>query len=214
MSERPVIVVGAGGHAKVVADTLRAQGRQVLGFTDAAARGPDPLPGLPVLGTDADLDADGDFHLANGLGGTGVGRAADLRRHVQQGLEARGFRFIGLRHPTAIVSDYASIGDDVQLMAGCIVQPGANIGKGSIINTAAVVEHGCTLGAFVHCASGSVLCGDVEVGDGGHVGAGAVVRQGVRLEPGVVIGAGAIVLAPGKGPGALIGAPAKRRVIT
>lgn len=212
MTGRPVIVIGAGGHATVVAEALRAEGRRVLGFS-AVTAGPDPLPGLSVLGADADLDADGGYDLVNGIGGTGAGAEPDLRRRIQQGLEARGFRFTGVRHPTAIVSDHARIGEGAQLMAGCIIQAGASIGPGSLINTAVIVEHGCALGAFVHCASGSVLCGDVEVGDGGHIGAGAVVRQGVRLEPGVVVGAGAVVLDPGLGPGALIGAPAKRRVI-
>lgn len=211
---RPVVVVGTGGHAAVVADALLAEGRRVLGFADAVrGDGPGPLPGLNVIGADEHLDPEAGYDLANGIGGAGAGEHRDLRRRVQQRLETRGFRFTGVRHPSAVLSAHASIADGVQLMAGCIIQAGATVGPGCVINTRAVVEHGCVLGAFVHCASGSTLCGDVAVGEGSHIGAGAVVRQGVQLEPGVVVGAGAVVLDAGSGPGALIGAPAKRRVM-
>lgn len=215
MSARSVIIVGAGGHAIVVADALLAEGRRVLGFSDAARAGDAaPLPGLEIIVGDDDLDPQADYDLANGIGGTGAGAARDLRSAVQRRLEARGFRFTGVRHPSAVVSPHASLADDVQVMAGAVVQAGARIGLGCIVNTGAVVEHGCHLGAFVHCASRSVLCGDVHVGEGGHIGAGSVVRQGVRLEAGIVVGAGAVVLDAGSGPGALIGAPARRREMT
>lgn len=211
MSRRSVIVIGAGGHAMVVADALLAEGRRVLGFSDAAPAGKAaPLPGLEIIVGDDDLDPDGDYDLANGIGGTGDG-GRGLRRAVQTRLEERGFRFTGARHASAVISPHADLAADVQVMAGAVVQAGARIGAGSIVNTGAIIEHGCDVGAFVHCASGSVLCGDVHIGDGGHVGAGAVVRQGVRLEAGVVVGAGAVVVDAGSGPGALIGAPARRR---
>ncbi|HZV85675.1 MAG TPA: NeuD/PglB/VioB family sugar acetyltransferase [Brevundimonas sp.] len=215
MSARSVIIVGAGGHGMILADALLAEGRRVLGFSDAVRAGElAPLPGLEIIVGDDDLDPDGGYDLANGIGGTGDRAGRDLRRTVQTRLEGRGFRFTGVRHPSAVVSAHADLAPDVQVMAGAVVQATAGIGAGCIVNTGAIVEHGCELGAFVHCASGSVLCGDVHVGDGGHVGAGAVIRQGVRLEAGVVVGAGAVVLDAGSGPGALIGAPARRREMT
>ncbi|MBU1384263.1 MAG: NeuD/PglB/VioB family sugar acetyltransferase [Alphaproteobacteria bacterium] len=211
MSGRPVIVVGAGGHGAVVADALLAGGRTVLGFVDADPGAASGLPGLDVLGSDESLDPNAGYDLANGIGGTGAGGTAGLRRRVQERLEARGFRFTGVRHPSAVVSSHVAVADDVQLLARSVIQTGARIGTGAIINTGVIIEHGCRVGAFTHCASGAILCGDVEIGEGSHIGAGAVIRQGVRLEPGVVVGAGAVVLDAGSGVGMLIGVPARRR---
>lgn len=211
MSERPVVVVGAGGHGKVVADALLAQGRTILGFVDTMPKGASGLPGLDIIGSDDSLDPHGGYDLVNGIGGTGARASRDLRRRVQARLEALGFCFVGVRHPTAVVSPHAVIAEGAQLMPGALVQAGALIGTGAIINTGAIVEHGCRIGAFTHCASGAILCGDVEVGEGAHIGAGAVIRQGVRLEAGVVVGAGAVVLDAGAGEGILIGVPARRR---
>ncbi len=210
MSDRPVIVVGAGGHGQVVAEALQASGRRVLGFVDPTMQAGTEVAGLPVLGDDAWLSPEGDYDLANGLGGTGAATSQGRRRAVQMRLEAAGFRFAGVRHPSAVVSPRADVEPGAQLMARCVVQAGARIGAGAIVNTGAIVEHGCQVGAFSHCATGAILCGDVTVGDDAHIGAGAVIRQGVALEDGVVVGAGAVVLGPGTGSGPLIGVPARR----
>ena len=211
MSGRPVIVVGAGGHAQVVADALQAAGCVVSGFVERAPGPGAPIAGLPVLGDDDWLRNDGGYDLANGIGGAGDGSDRGRRRQVQERLETAGFSFVEVRHPTAIVSPGAQIGPGVQLLARSVVQTGARIGAGTIINTGAIVEHGCRVGAFTHCATGAILCGDVTVGNDAHIGAGSVIRQGVTLEDGVIVGAGAVVLAPGTGQGPLIGVPARRR---
>ncbi|MFN3930122.1 MAG: NeuD/PglB/VioB family sugar acetyltransferase [Brevundimonas sp.] len=211
MSGRPVIVVGAGGHGAVVADALLAEGRAVLGFVDPDSDAASGLPGLDLLGSDDSLDPQAGYDLANGIGGTGTGGGPDLRRRVQERLEALGFRFTGVRHPSAVVASHVAVADDVQLLARSVIQTGAWIGTGAIINTGVIIEHGCRIGPFAHCASGAILCGDVEIGEGSHIGAGAVIRQGVRLEAGVVVGAGAVVLDAGSGAGMLIGVPARRR---
>ena len=211
MSERPVIVVGAGGHAQVVADALQASGRVVLGFVERTVVSRATVAGLPVLGDDDWLDVGGGYELANGIGGMGESSGGGRRRGVQETLEAAGFSFVSVRHPTAVVSSLADIGPGAQLLARSVVQPGARVGAGAIINTGAIVEHGCRVGAFTHCATGAILCGDVTVGSDAHVGAGAVIRQGVTLEDGVIVGAGAVVLDPGTGQGPLVGVPARRR---
>lgn len=211
MNTLPVIVVGAGGHAVVVADTLLATGQAVLGFVDAsAAKAGTHLLGLPVLG---DEDALREYTpqsvaLANGIGGTG--REAGLRARVQVRLEAAGWRFVTVRHPSAIVSAHAEVGEGAQLLAGSVVQPCACIGRGAIVNTRAVVEHDARVGAFAHVAPGAVLCGNVVLGDGAHVGAGATVRHGVVLGDGVVVGIGAAVVAD-HAAGVLVGVPARER---
>lgn len=205
----PVLIVGSGGHAAVIADALLASDVRVLGFvdTDPGRRGA-VVCGVPVLGTEIVLDdhPQGETRLANGIGGV---RCEGVRRSVQERLEARGWEFVAVRHPKAVVSPFAGIGPGAQLLAGSIVQANARVGKGSIVNTAAVVEHDVTLGEFVHVAPRALLCGAVAVGADSHVGAGAVVRQGVRLGDRTMVGAGAVVVADSAGGATLLGVPAR-----
>ena len=206
----PVIIVGAGGHGRVLADALMLSGRTVLGFVDADARLHDgTVMGLKVLGDDGRLIAGewSEAELVNGIGGGPDGR---VRRDVQTRLEAEGRRFTGARHPTAIISPFAEVDDTAQVLARAVVQAGAVIGRGCIVNTGAIVEHDCTIQPFTHCAPGSILCGDVRIGATCHIGAGAVVREGVTLGDGVVVGAGAVVVDGHAGPALLLGVPARR----
>lgn len=207
----PIIIVGAGGHAVVVADALLAAGARVLGFTDTdPARHGLVLCGLPVLGDDRALDGHtpATVQLANGIGGVGSRRSEPLRRDVQQRLAASGWTFVSVRHPSAIVSPFARIGAGAQLLAACVVQARADVGEGCIINTAAVVEHDVTLGPFVHVAPRALVCGSVTVAANCHLGAGAVVRESLRLGADTVVGAGAAVVRDFAGGGVLIGVPA------
>lgn len=205
-----VLVIGAGGHATVVADALLEAGEPVLGFTDqnAALHGRMAY-GLRVLGSDAEVLARYTrerLRLANGIGGVGVG---GLRRKIQQQMEVEGWRFVGLRHGSAVVSMRASVDATVQLLARCAVQIGATIGRGCIVNTGAIVEHDCSLGEYVHVAPGAVVCGGVHIGDESHIGAGAVLKQGIRLGPRTLVAAGAVVTRDFDGGGILVGAPAR-----
>lgn len=203
------LIIGAGGHGRVVADALLAAGEPVAGFLDQ-----DPMVhgahflGLPVLGGDEVL-ASADFAgcvLVNGVGGAEPG---GLRRVIQERLESAGYRFRGVRHPSSVLSPWTVLAEDVQLLAGSVVQTGAWLGRGCIINSRALVEHDCRLEGYVHCAPGAVLCGDVTVGEGTHIGAGAVVRQGLSLGPGTIVGAGAAVVTSNAGRAVLVGVPAR-----
>jgi UDP-perosamine 4-acetyltransferase len=207
----PVIIVGAGGHGRVVADALRAAGFEVLGFTDPAESLHGALiDGLAVLGGDGVLDPYrlSGLELANGIGSV---RVPDQRRAVQEGLAKAGWRFATVIHPGATVSPSARLESGVQVMAGAVVQPGAVLGTGSIVNTGAIVEHDCVVGSFCHVASGATLSGSVHLGAECHVGAGAVVIQGVRIGPRAVIGAGAVVIRDHPGSATLLGVPARVR---
>ena len=209
MSSIPIIVIGAGGHAVVVADALLSVGATVLGFTDTRAElAGSQICGLPVLGNDEVLATrtSQNVNLANGLGGTGKNAP---RRAVQQRLESEGWHFIGVQHPSAIVSPFATIGDAVQLLVGCVVQARARLGDGCIVNSAAIVEHDVELGEFAHVAPGAIVCGAARVGKESHVGAGAVLLQGVSVGSLTLIGAGAVVVKNFKGNGLLVGVPTK-----
>jgi sugar O-acyltransferase (sialic acid O-acetyltransferase NeuD family) len=214
MSQAPIIVIGAGGHATVVADALLAAGRTVLGFLDSdPAKSGARVMGLPLLGDDTVLEGHRGrgIELANGIGGTGspvsVGQGT-TRCRVQQRLSVLGWTFVAVRHPGAIVSPFAELGPSSQVLAGAVVQPYAKVGEGAIVSTRAVVEHHAQVGAFAHIAPGAVLCGEVQVGDETHVGAGAVVRQGIHLGARVVVAAGAAV-ARDVHSGVVAGVPAR-----
>lgn len=215
MTEPRIIIVGARGHGRVVANALLVAGATVVGFADA-----DPMLvgtsvlGLPVLGDDEALAGiDRRNHLlANGVGGTGV-KPPTARRAVAQRLLAEGWRFAQVCHPTATIAATAHLGEGAQVLAGAIVQPGAAIGAQAIINTGAVVEHDCKVGAYAHVSIGAILCGDVMIGKECHIGAGAVVIQGISLGAGVVVGAGAAVVRSHESPGLLLGVPARLSTI-
>lgn len=209
-----LLVIGAGGHSVSVTDALLVSGERVVGIVDAnpASEG-STICGVSVIGNDAALarfDAS-QTYLANGIGGVGEPATQDLRRLVQERLEKLGWSFISVRHPSAIVSPRAEVGEGTHILAGAIVQPGARLGKGVIVNTGAIVEHNAQIGAWSHVAPGAVLCGDVRLGPQCHVGAAAVVRQGVSVGASTTIGAGAVVVKDFLGNGTLVGIPARSR---
>lgn len=189
----PVIVVGSGGHAAVIADALLASDVRVLGFVDTdPARIGAVVCGLPVLGSETVLDSHtpGAALLANGIGGV---RSEGLRKPVQERLESRGWEFVTVRHPSAIVSRFATIGPGAQLLAGCIVQAKARVGKGAIVNTAAVVEHDAVVEEGAVIGPHATVCGRVLIGREAAVGAGATILPDVRIGARAVVGAGALV---------------------
>ncbi len=214
MTSKAVIVIGAGGHARVVADALLAAGRTVLGFTDrdATLHGKRIL-GLQVLGDDtllAQHDRQG-IELALGLGTVGASQDTLQRRSLQLNLQNLGWRMASIRHPSAVVSVFAQVQPGAQLLAACVVQAGARVGEGCIVNTTAVVEHDTTLGAYSHLAPRALLCGNVTVGACSHIGAAAVVRQGLTLGEQTVVAAGAVVVHNCEGHMLLLGVPARPR---
>jgi UDP-perosamine 4-acetyltransferase len=189
----PVIILGAGGHARVLAEALRANRIRIIGCT-AAAGAPDPgLPGLPFLGGD-DVVAGHDpssVRLVNGLGS--VGRA-EPRIALFERFKRQGFMFATVLHPAAWIADDVICDEGAQVMAGARLQTGCRIGADAIINTGAVVDHDGRIGAHCHVAPGAVLSGDVQLGEGAHVGTGACVIQGIRIGRYSLVAAGAAVV--------------------
>ena len=193
-SDTPVIVLGGGGHGRVLIDLLQLTGRPILGVCDPQLpRGPAGPMGVAVLGGDEALleqprDA---VELVNGIGST---RSLTARAAIYRRFSDAGFRFAMLRHPSAVVARSAALGEGAQIMAGAVVQCGAEIGANSIVNTRASVDHDCRIGNSVHIAPGAALSGAVLVGDRSHVGTGAIIIQGVRIGADCLIPAGAVVL--------------------
>ncbi len=207
-----VIIIGAGGHARVLADALRESGFTLIGFTDAAqSEHGRRIDNVVVIGGDEILGrySREQTVLVNGVGSVG---APDTRRAVQERLTSAGWRFISVVHPRATVSRAAHIEEGAQIMAGAVIQAGARIGGATIVNTAASVDHDCEIGAYCHIAPGAVLSGGVRLGEGCHIGAGAVIIQGLHIGAASMIGAGAVVVDSHPPGSRLLGVPARPKV--
>lgn len=203
----PALIIGAGGHARVLIEALTKSGTVILGYVAKEA----PIrwtPSIPFLGDDEELflHAPTSVLLINGIGSTA---RPDLRRDIFLRFKQKGYNFGAVVHPAAIFPSDIALGEGAQVMAGAILQPGCRVGDNAMVNTGAVVDHDCQIGAHVHIAPGAVLSGDVTVGEGVHVGTGARVIQGLEIGAGAVVGAGATVLRDVP-PGATVaGVPAR-----
>jgi len=206
---RPLIIIGAGGHAKVLINALRDCGADIIGALDAdpGLHGSEVL-GVAVLGDDTAISghAPGGVYLVNGIGS--VSRP-DARKAAFERFTGKGYEFAGVTHPSAVVARDVAVGPGSQIMAGCVVQPGAVIGADCIINTRAGIDHDSTIGDHVHIAPGATLCGNVRVGDCSHVGSGATVIQNAVIGAGCVVAAGATVVGNVAGGTTVFGNPAR-----
>lgn len=189
-----IIVLGGGGHAKVLIDALHRQGHQVLGITDLNVRDNSPsVLGVPILGgDDIVLQYPRDrIELVNALGSVS---SVSKRQQLFEKFKRSGYHFLSVIHPGAIVAADAQLSEGVQIMAGAVIQAGASIGENTIVNTRAVVEHDCKIAAHVHLAPGVVLSGSVKIGQGSHIGTGATVIQEIQIGMNSLVGAGAVVV--------------------
>jgi len=187
---RRIVVIGAGGHAKVVIECLRFAGWDVIGCTDA-----DPTPrtcaGAPVIGSDAmlaEVRGQGVEHAFCALGSNAV------RERVGQSLIDQGFAVPAVRGPGANLSSSARIGAGTILMPGSTINVESMIGALVIINTNASVDHDGMIGRAAHIGPGSALAGEVWVGARSFIATGSSVIPRIRIGDDVVIGAGSVVI--------------------
>jgi len=206
------VILGGGGHARVLIDTLQVCGKaELLGVLDAddSLWGQDLL-GVPIVGGDdclPDLVKRGANSFVVGVGSLGD---ATIRKNLFALGLSHDLAPLTVVHPTAVCSHGVTVGKGTVLFPGSIVNTGGVLGDNVIINTGAVVEHDCSLGDHVHVATRASLAGGVIVGEGAHVGIGASVRQNVRIGAQSVIGAGAAVVADVPEGIVVAGVPARR----
>jgi sugar O-acyltransferase (sialic acid O-acetyltransferase NeuD family) len=210
MQEGAIVGLGAGGHAAVMIDALKATGARIVGLLDPEpSRQGESVLGVPVLGDDSLLPG----LLAQGVGQffVGVGSVGDsgLRVRLYEHARRLGLTPVRCVHPAAIVSAYAVLAPGVAVLAGAVVNARARLGENVIINSGAVVEHDCVVLDHAHVATGARLAGNVEVGRGAHVGASAAVLQGLRIGAGAVVGLGAAVIRDVADAQTVVGVPAR-----
>ncbi|XZE55164.1 acetyltransferase [Planctomycetaceae bacterium SH139] len=207
----PLIGIGAGGHAKVVLDTLLLNPHyQLRGLLDnnQEMHGQFVL-GIPVLGGDEQLASLREAGVRHAFIGVGTAKDTKLRRQVWGWLQKNEMQVVTTIAISAVVSKYSQIGRGATLLAASTVQAGACLGDNVVVNTRAVVEHDCQLHDHVHIASGAVLAGGVIVETGGFIGAAACVKPGVRIGRGATVGCGAVVVHDVPPATTVIGNPAK-----
>ncbi len=207
MSEQ-LVILGAGGHARVLIAALTSRGMAAMGCLSPRAPGPGWPPDVAHLGGDDYLDSlsSSRTRLVNGVGSTGP---VSARRTVFLSAKDKGYAFAAVLHRDAIVAADAVLGEGVQVMAGAVVQTGVTLAANVLVNTGAVIDHDCSIGAHSHIATGALLSGGVSVGDEVHVGTGAVIIQGVSIGAGAIIGAGAVVIADVPAATTVVGNPAR-----
>lgn len=204
-----IVIVGAGGHARVIADTIRLSGRfHVRGFIDQIdpQRKGSAFEDSLVLGGNeilADLLQQGVRHAVVAFGDN---RA---RERVAAELAQLGFQFPVLIHPAAVVAKSVELGDGTVVFAGAVINPATKIGSHVIINTSATVDHDCLLGSAVHIGPGVHLAGGVSVGDRALVAVGAAVKPGVQIGRDATVGVGAAVISDVEAGSVVAGVPAR-----
>lgn len=206
---KPLILLGAGGHARVLLDVARLCGRRVgVLLDDNSALHGKQIDGVEVAGGIDDLSQyqPDKYLLVNAIGSAGVPKT---RQIVQDRGDAAGFTYATLIHPSAVVSQAVEIGAGAQVLAGVVVGPGAVIGVGAILNTKASIDHDTVVGQQSHVAPGATVCGDVTIGSGCHIGCGATLIQGVRVGDNALVAAGAVVAGDVVAQGRVAGIPAR-----
>jgi len=192
---KKIVLVGAGGHALSVIDSIKSNGEyEIVGITELGYVVGKKVLGYEIIGNDNILKSVFDSGVQYAFVTVGSIGNTSLRQKLFYVLKDKGFIL------PAIIDTSSSIGSDVWLGEGVyigkntVVNAKVTIGDMAIINTGAIIEHGCCIDEFTHIGPGAVICGDVKIGACTHVGANATVIQGVNIGDNSIIGAGSIVV--------------------
>lgn len=192
---KEVIVIGASGHGRVIADIIKRSGDKVFGFLD------DDTSKQGVLGTVDGCEKYKDKYFIIGIGNNAI------RRKIAE--KYPNLQYYTAIHPTAVIAETVSVGNGTAVMANAVVNANAQIGDHCILNTSCVVEHDNNIADYVHISPGAVLCGTVSVGENTHIGANAVIKNNLTISHDVQIGCGGVVVKDIDKAGVYVGIPVK-----
>jgi len=199
---KSVIIIGASGHGKVIADIIIKSNDKIVGFLDDGVEKGSIVAGIEVLGKTEDYIKFTDCEFVIAIGNPYI------REKIANRLPVKWYTAI---HPTAVISTLdVEIGEGTVVMANAVINSSTKIGKHCIINTASVVEHDNVLEDYVHISPHATLAGIVTVGKSTHIGAGACTKQVLNIAPNCIIGAGAAVVKDITESGTYVGVPARK----
>ena len=204
---KKLLIIGAGGHGKVVADIAKQmhQYSDIYFADDRLDIQNMKISGIQVVGTTAFAFR----HIKEYEIFVAVGNA-DVRKKMMFQLVSQNAVLPVLIHPDAVIADDVSIGNGTVIMAGSVINSGSIIGQGAIINTCASVDHDNFISDYVHISVGTHLAGNVSVGERSWIGISAAVSNNISIASEVVVGAGAVVVKDIEEKGTYAGVPARR----
>lgn len=199
---RKVILIGNGGHAKVIADIIKLNNDEIVGFIVDKGYDTNNALGLKWLGDFIVIDKykkDCEFIIAIG--------SNKLRDQISELYDLKWHTAI---HPSAIIDTTCIVSEGTCIMANAVVNSSAKIGKHCIINTGSIVEHDCIVGDYSHLSPNSTICGNSSIGKYVHLGASSTVIDKIQISNNIMIGAGACVVKDIVESGTYVGVPAKK----
>ena len=198
-----VVIIGAGGHGKVIADIIEKSGDNVIGFLDDN-NDVKIYKNYKLLGKISDCTKlqkeDSSLHFVIAIG----------NNYTRKRIGEYDLNYYTAIHPNAVISETAIIDVGTVIMANACINPDSNIGKHCIINTGAIIEHDNTIEDYVHISPNATLCGTVKIGKFSHIGAGAVIRNNICIVSNCVVGIGAVVVKNIEDEGIYLGVPVKK----
>jgi len=186
------IILGSGGHAKVILEVANLLGYNVLGLVSLDTEVGQIVHSKEILGDDSILERY-DPHKIKLINGIGAIPKRNIRWDAAYRMRKQGHSFATLIHPNAVISDDVEICEGVQVMAGAIIQPGVKIGQDSIINTGVIVDHDCKIGENCNLSPGVVCSGNVIIESGVYVGAGSTIIQNLSIGKNTIISSGSSI---------------------
>lgn len=196
-----LIIIGAGGHGKVIADSALKNGYKNICFVDDNMTG--DVIGFPVIGTCDVIEHlnDGATDFVIGIGNNAVRKIISEKYNVN---------WVSIVHPSAQIAFNAEIGKGTVIMANAVINVCATVGEHCIINTGAIVEHDNVIENYVHISPNATLGGTVRIGALTHIGIGATVKNNTDICSDCIIGAGAVVIRNIEDSGTYIGVPVEK----
>jgi sugar O-acyltransferase (sialic acid O-acetyltransferase NeuD family) len=212
MMKEKVVLIGSGGHAKVVADILREMGTyEIIGVTVKDTGSHDTFCGYPILGGDEVLPKlinDGVRSVAIGIGGF---TDNNLRKRVYTKVKALGFRVVSAIHPRTAISGSASLGEGVVIFPGVIINTEVRVGNNVVIATGSTVDHETTVEDHVLISAGVTIGAYASIREGALIALGAKIVSGIQVGKNALVAAGGVVIENVGENARVFGVPARPR---
>lgn len=205
-----IILVGFGGHAKSVVDSIEnGKKYNIIGYTDVKPC--EEYHGYPYLGTDECLKEYYEKGVRQAFITVGFMGKSRLRDKLYDVMKEIGYDFPAIIDATAVLANDVCIGEGTYIGKNVVVNSDAHIGKMCIINTSSIIEHECRVGDYTHVAGNAMICGNVSISDHCMIGASATIIQGITVCENVIVGAGAVVVNDIVCGEIVVGVPAKSK---